>query len=131
MMKELTTWKLELTAFSGASSSKPDGELPRKLLPMQLESTEAVGGVLLVKVNFFECGDMAIGMSISHKIADLSTLSKFRKSWAAMAQRPGLQRGGFRIWNCTFHLVPTYGFTVYSVRNEIQGTKVCFEEVCT
>ncbi|XWS69162.1 hypothetical protein CRYUN_Cryun04dG0156100 [Craigia yunnanensis] len=48
--------------------------------------TEAAGAVLLVKVNFFECGDMAIRISISHKIADLSTLSIFIKSRPAMAQ---------------------------------------------
>ncbi|XP_022735636.1 BAHD acyltransferase BIA1-like [Durio zibethinus] len=66
---------------------QPDGELLKKLLPMRLESPEAATGrILLVKVNFFQCGGMAIGVNISHKVADLSTLSIFIESWAAMAQ---------------------------------------------
>ncbi|XVE74856.1 hypothetical protein DITRI_Ditri12bG0051800 [Diplodiscus trichospermus] len=65
---------------------KPDGEFLRKLLPIQIESTEAAEHILHVKVNFFQCGGMAIGVSISHKIVDLSTLSLFIKSWAALAQ---------------------------------------------
>ncbi|XWS34640.1 hypothetical protein CRYUN_Cryun21dG0055000 [Craigia yunnanensis] len=40
---------------------QPDGELLRKLLTVQLESTEAATGhILLARVNFFECGGMAI-----------------------------------------------------------------------
>ncbi|XWS69161.1 hypothetical protein CRYUN_Cryun04dG0156000 [Craigia yunnanensis] len=65
---------------------EPDAELLRKLLPIPMESTEAAERILLVKVNFFECGGMAIGVSISHKIADLSTAYIFIKSWTAMAQ---------------------------------------------
>ncbi|XWS63795.1 hypothetical protein CRYUN_Cryun06bG0132700 [Craigia yunnanensis] len=66
---------------------QPDGEVLRKFLPIQTESTEAATGrILLVKVNFFQCGGMAIGVSISHKIADLCTLGKFINSWAATTQ---------------------------------------------
>ncbi|XVE74857.1 hypothetical protein DITRI_Ditri12bG0051900 [Diplodiscus trichospermus] len=65
---------------------QPDCELLSKLLPIETESAEAADRILVVKVNFFECGGMAIGVSISHKIADLSTLSIFMKSWAAVAE---------------------------------------------
>ncbi|XVF85153.1 hypothetical protein PTKIN_Ptkin17bG0095700 [Pterospermum kingtungense] len=66
---------------------QPNVELQKKLIPIQMESGEAATGrVLLVKVNFFECGGIAIGICISHKIADMFTLSIFVKSWAAMAQ---------------------------------------------
>ncbi|OMO81411.1 Transferase [Corchorus olitorius] len=64
-----------------------------KLLPPLYDSiTEALTDdhcILMVKVNFFECGGMAIGVSISHKVADLFTLSTFINTWAAMAQGNG------------------------------------------
>ncbi|KAF3456569.1 hypothetical protein FNV43_RR01223 [Rhamnella rubrinervis] len=48
------------------------------------ESKEASKGPLLVvQVTFFECGGMSIGISISHKIADASTLHTFLNSWVA------------------------------------------------
>ncbi|XVF85155.1 hypothetical protein PTKIN_Ptkin17bG0095900 [Pterospermum kingtungense] len=66
---------------------QPNGKLLRKLIPVPFKSGEAATGrVLLVKVNFFECGGMAIVVCISHKIADMSTMSTFIKSWAAMAR---------------------------------------------
>ncbi|XWS69159.1 hypothetical protein CRYUN_Cryun04dG0155800 [Craigia yunnanensis] len=66
---------------------QPDGEVLRKFLPIQTESTEAATGrILLVKVNLFQCGGMAIGISISHKISDLYTLGKFINSWSATTQ---------------------------------------------
>ncbi|XVE74855.1 hypothetical protein DITRI_Ditri12bG0051700 [Diplodiscus trichospermus] len=65
---------------------QPDCHLLTKLLPVKMESEEAAERILLVKVNFFECGGMAVGVSLSHKIADLCTLSMFIKTWAAVAQ---------------------------------------------
>ncbi|KAI5332703.1 hypothetical protein L3X38_022832 [Prunus dulcis] len=38
-----------------------------------------------VQVNFFGCGGIAIGVCISHKVSDSSTISKFISSWAAIA----------------------------------------------
>ncbi|BBN69293.1 HXXXD-type acyl-transferase family protein [Prunus dulcis] len=56
------------------------------LIPTATESKQAEAGhLLLVQVNLFECGGMTIGVSISHKVADASTLSTFIKSWAAIA----------------------------------------------
>ncbi|XP_004295939.1 PREDICTED: BAHD acyltransferase At5g47980-like [Fragaria vesca subsp. vesca] len=49
------------------------------LFPAAVESTH----LLLVQVNFFECGGMAIVVNILHKVADAFTLSTFLKSWAA------------------------------------------------
>ncbi|XP_008383117.1 (13S,14R)-1,13-dihydroxy-N-methylcanadine 13-O-acetyltransferase AT1-like [Malus domestica] len=66
----------------------PDAEMLRRLLPIEPESTEAVTGKLLaVQVNLFECGGMAIGLTISHKIADASTVCTFINSWAATAHK--------------------------------------------
>ncbi|XVF78235.1 hypothetical protein PTKIN_Ptkin14bG0114100 [Pterospermum kingtungense] len=67
--------------------NQPDGKLLRKLVPTPSESgEEATGPIVLVKVNFFECGGMAISISVSHKTADVSTGSLFINSLAAMAR---------------------------------------------
>ncbi|KAL5768193.1 hypothetical protein ACOSQ2_014976 [Xanthoceras sorbifolium] len=39
-----------------------------------------------IQVNFFTCGNVAIGARISHKIADGSSLIAFIKNWAATAR---------------------------------------------
>ncbi|OMO81410.1 Transferase [Corchorus olitorius] len=66
---------------------QPDDESFTKVLPSRMEYKEAaMTPLLLVKVNFFECGGMAIGISFLHKVADLSTMKLFIKTWAAMAQ---------------------------------------------
>ncbi|XP_016648487.1 PREDICTED: BAHD acyltransferase At5g47980-like [Prunus mume] len=59
---------------------KPDLGMLWKLLPSGHTSY-----LLQVQANFFECGGLAIGVNISHKVADASTMSKFINSWAAIA----------------------------------------------
>ncbi|KAK9757087.1 hypothetical protein RND81_01G139000 [Saponaria officinalis] len=44
------------------------------------ENKSIVAGV---QVNHFRCGGMAIGVSISHKIADAATIATFVNAWAA------------------------------------------------
>ncbi|KAL6283248.1 hypothetical protein ACE6H2_014177 [Prunus campanulata] len=64
----------------------PDPEMLRQFLPVEPESREAsTGKLLLVQVNLFECGGMAIGLCISHKFSDAATLSTFINCWAATA----------------------------------------------
>ncbi|KAF3457060.1 hypothetical protein FNV43_RR01717 [Rhamnella rubrinervis] len=41
-----------------------------------------IGHLLLVQATLFQCGGMAIGVSISHKVADAATLLTFLKSWS-------------------------------------------------
>ncbi|XP_022726134.1 BAHD acyltransferase BIA1-like [Durio zibethinus] len=84
---------------------KPDGQVLTKFLPIKTESTEAATGrILLVKVNFFQCGGMAIGVSISHKIADLCTLGKFVNSWAATTR--GSSEVVFPEFGCAASFLP-------------------------
>ena len=65
---------------------RSDPEILKKLLPIDVESEESMSGnLLLVQANFFDCGGIAIGVSISHKIADASTLSLFINTWSSMA----------------------------------------------
>ncbi|TQD71883.1 hypothetical protein C1H46_042591 [Malus baccata] len=65
---------------------KPDAGMGKQLLPTDVDSTQAdMGYLLLVQANFFQCGGLAIGVSVSHKVSDASTLSAFIKSWASIA----------------------------------------------
>ncbi|KAF3431114.1 hypothetical protein FNV43_RR25844 [Rhamnella rubrinervis] len=55
-------------------------------LPIMTESPEAFkGSLLLVQVTFFDCGGLAIGVNMSHKLADSATMGVFIKDWAAIA----------------------------------------------
>ncbi|XP_055960480.1 stemmadenine O-acetyltransferase-like [Mercurialis annua] len=45
--------------------------------------------MLLVRVNFFSCGGIAIGVCIWHALADASALASFVTSWAAIARGGG------------------------------------------
>ncbi|XP_068319270.1 minovincinine 19-hydroxy-O-acetyltransferase-like [Pyrus communis] len=65
---------------------KPDFGILCRLLPADITSAQAVTDhLLLVQANFFDCGGLAIGIYLSHKVADASTLSAFIKTWAATA----------------------------------------------
>ncbi|PWA50330.1 transferase, Chloramphenicol acetyltransferase-like domain protein [Artemisia annua] len=43
--------------------------------------------LLTVQVTMFECGGVALGVNVSHKIVDASTLSTFVTEWAAMNRK--------------------------------------------
>ncbi|XP_009371382.2 LOW QUALITY PROTEIN: BAHD acyltransferase BIA1 [Pyrus x bretschneideri] len=69
----------------------PDLGILKLFVPTAVESKQAEAGhLLLVQVNLFKCGGMAIGVSISHKVADASTLSTFIKSWTEIALGSGI-----------------------------------------
>ena len=70
----------------------PEIEVLQKLLPcnplqhLPLQSQSITDQVMLtVQVNDFACGGMAIGVCISHVIADTSAAAHFLKAWAAVA----------------------------------------------
>lgn len=64
----------------------PDSEMIKKFLPIDVGSEQALTGPLaLVQANFFECGGMAIGLSLSHKLVDASSRTAFIKCWSAVA----------------------------------------------
>ncbi|XP_028793388.1 vinorine synthase-like [Neltuma alba] len=55
-----------------------------KLLPYDMD--EIVDTVLGVQFNVFDCGGIAVGVCLSHKIADALSYFQFVKSWAAMTR---------------------------------------------
>ncbi|KAK2982972.1 hypothetical protein RJ640_019250 [Escallonia rubra] len=68
--------------------NKPDYKLVHKLLPYDLNSSEPQSRplIVMVQVNIFECGGMAISICTSHKIVDGMTYSTFLKAWAGNAR---------------------------------------------
>lgn len=64
--------------------TQPEPHQLNKLLPYELDN---VGDLILAfQVNIFDCGGMAIGVCISHKIADALSLTLFLNNWAATAR---------------------------------------------
>ncbi|CAN1314206.1 Stemmadenine O-acetyltransferase [Linum perenne] len=61
---------------------EPD-ELSR-LVPFQLHEAQEVA--VGVQFNRFRCGGIAIGLCVSHKVADASSTISFVKAWAAIAR---------------------------------------------
>ncbi|QCE02701.1 vinorine synthase-like [Vigna unguiculata] len=59
-----------------------------KFLPVGLVSEGSNSGTYVTKiqVNIFECGGIAIGMCVSHKIIDGASLSTFIKGWTERAK---------------------------------------------
>ncbi|OWM76174.1 BAHD acyltransferase At5g47980-like [Punica granatum] len=77
----------EVNCALGDVLGKPDPAVLKRLFPVNMESTEAASGLLLLmQANFFKCGGLAIGIAISHKLCDASTMSSFIKAWTGMAR---------------------------------------------
>ncbi|XP_027174814.1 vinorine synthase-like [Coffea eugenioides] len=65
-------------------------EDPNQFLP--LEPYEALGKndlPLAIKISFFECGGIAIGVCMSQKIADVLSCATFMNAWAATCRAKG------------------------------------------
>ncbi|KVI07713.1 Chloramphenicol acetyltransferase-like domain-containing protein [Cynara cardunculus var. scolymus] len=65
----------------------PDLKLTDGLLPFRptFEASGPGARVTNVQVNIFECGGIAIGLCMSHKIVDAAALYTFLKGWTNMA----------------------------------------------
>ncbi|KAK6116573.1 hypothetical protein DH2020_049679 [Rehmannia glutinosa] len=55
-----------------------------KLLPFHLEDVQSLG--MAVQLTYFRCGGTAVGLVVSHKIADALSLFLFANTWAAVAR---------------------------------------------
>ncbi|KAA8529713.1 hypothetical protein F0562_034187 [Nyssa sinensis] len=63
---------------------QPEPANLNKLLPCELDNVGDL--VLAIQVNSFDCGGTAVGLCISHKIADALSMFMFINSWAATAR---------------------------------------------
>ncbi|KAI3766180.1 hypothetical protein L2E82_16232 [Cichorium intybus] len=63
-----------------------DAKLIDKLIPsiMLGGADEITYPILAIQVNTFLCGGIRLGVSISHRVADTSTLCTFLNEWAVM-----------------------------------------------
>uniref|UniRef100_A0A2N9FTG6 BAHD acyltransferase n=1 Tax=Fagus sylvatica TaxID=28930 RepID=A0A2N9FTG6_FAGSY len=69
---------------------QPEQKMLHFFLPEEIESLQAgTERLVLVQASFFECGGMAIGVCISHRLADAAMISMFIKGWADMALGSG------------------------------------------
>nr|CAD1820014.1 unnamed protein product [Ananas comosus var. bracteatus] len=76
---------VELSDVLGRDGA-PDEESESKIMPCARSCCGSDTGVLLsVQVTGFECGGVAIGVCLSHKIADGRSMGSFLRSWAAAA----------------------------------------------
>nr|XP_028952372.1 vinorine synthase-like [Malus domestica] len=73
--------------------SEADPNQLNKLLPCELDKVGDL--VLAIQVSMFDCGGMAIGICISHKVADALSFITFLNSWASIS------RGDCNITNST------------------------------
>lgn len=76
--------------FNGLLSTfleqQKDEALTSRFLPAEIGSPEAgTWPLLVVQATFFDCGGVAIGVCVSHKLADAATLGIFLKTWACTA----------------------------------------------
>ncbi|KAK7246931.1 hypothetical protein RIF29_41802 [Crotalaria pallida] len=49
--------------------------------------------LLAIQINFFACGGIAIGLCMSHKVGDISTLFNFVNDWAALNRNSSEEEG--------------------------------------
>ncbi|CAI9087764.1 OLC1v1021931C1 [Oldenlandia corymbosa var. corymbosa] len=82
-----------------AESLKPE-EL-NHLLPCPFGAADEITDPMLsIQVNAFECGGLAIGICLSHRIADAATLGTFVSAWAnACNPKAGQEQHIFPIFN--------------------------------
>ncbi|XP_024032661.1 BAHD acyltransferase At5g47980-like, partial [Morus notabilis] len=83
-----------------------DEALIRRFLPAAMESPEAgTWPLLIVQATFFDCGGVAVGVCVSHKLADAATLSVFLKTWANTAV-PDFEAASYYLPRDTFSFAP-------------------------
>ncbi|XVF06574.1 hypothetical protein REPUB_Repub06bG0061000 [Reevesia pubescens] len=86
-------------------------EVLEQLLPFNPLEQSSHQVILAVQVNYFACGGMAIGVCISHVIADTSAAAHFLKAWAAVASGSADNIEGV-IYDCS-SLFPPQDLSIY------------------
>lgn len=95
----------------------PNHEALNPLFPDELQWKEIhpSGTILAVQINYFDCGGIAIGACMSHKVGDASTLINFVNDWASITAKskvtvpPSLNGGSV----CPLGELPNYPEVVF------------------
>ncbi|KAF8378154.1 hypothetical protein HHK36_029491 [Tetracentron sinense] len=99
---------------------QPNDDLLKQFLPFEAYGSWVGLGtevILAIQVNFFDCGGMAMGVCISHKLADASSLANFVSSWSAIARggsdfmEPRFEVASLFPWRDLSGFNPTIGIT--------------------
>ena len=67
--------------------ANPDPKNLKKFLPHETEEFHDL--CMAVHATYFRCGGLAIGILLSHKVADASSYLLFLKTWSAVARNDG------------------------------------------
>ncbi|CAN8266459.1 unnamed protein product [Cochlearia groenlandica] len=89
---------------------EPSSDSFQHLIPTSVDSTETRTKLFLAQASFFECGGMAIGVCISHKLADATSIGLFMKSWAAISSRGSIKAVGSPVFD-TAEIFPPGNFS--------------------
>ncbi|XVF30855.1 hypothetical protein REPUB_Repub16aG0093800 [Reevesia pubescens] len=90
---------------------------PRQHLHHQTQSSADHQVMLAVQVNYFGCGGLAIGVCVSHVIADASAATNFLKLWAAIASGADIIESA--ICDCSSRFPPQDLSNFYTVMSPI------------
>ncbi|MQM07043.1 hypothetical protein Taro_039879 [Colocasia esculenta] len=61
-----------------------------KLMPDVGANVKPGGPLLAVQLNAFPCGGVALGVCVSHRVADATSLALFLNNWGEMGRVPGM-----------------------------------------
>lgn len=88
-----------------------NSNLVDKFIPSKSRVADRVTDpILATQVTTFQCGGVALGVSISHRIVDASTLGTFLNEWATISREEN-ESGFIRLGFHSSSLFPTLGLT--------------------
>ncbi|KAF8399878.1 hypothetical protein HHK36_015748 [Tetracentron sinense] len=82
-------FEAQVTAQLSDVVAQPKADVLKQFLPCEPFYTWTGSGadvLLAIQVNVFDCGGTAIGVCISHKIADVASLATFVGTWSAISR---------------------------------------------
>lgn len=64
-----------------------DPNLINQFIPSKLLADGSTDAVLATQITMFKCGGLALGVSIAHRIGDISTMIAFLNQWATLSRK--------------------------------------------
>ncbi|XP_019165817.1 PREDICTED: salutaridinol 7-O-acetyltransferase-like [Ipomoea nil] len=113
----------------------PKTDLLRQLLPVNPETvSSSTRALLMVQVNRFACGGLAVGLCTSHAVTDAVSMTAFLKTWARINRRGGendddddeVVAKGFVVLDCTPFFPPrdVNGFSLIPLNTPAAASSV-------
>ncbi|KAI3828778.1 hypothetical protein L1987_02888 [Smallanthus sonchifolius] len=83
---EFTQAKADIT-IQQLLDRKIHPNLVNELIPSKLLASGHTNAMLATQVTMFQCGGLALGVSIAHRIGDVSTVITFLNQWATLSRK--------------------------------------------